>query len=75
MKKILYALLTLGILVWAKPASATTTTLSMPSIGDFIGYLLDTIGPLLTAFWPLLAIFAGFGIFAWAVHHFTRVGR
>lgn len=63
MKKILYTLPVIGGLLTAiNSAGATTTVMSIPSIGDLLGYILDTINPFLTAFWPIIGLLAGLAL-------------
>lgn len=62
MKKIIYALPVISGLTLAMSAGATTTALSIPSIGDLLGYILDTINPFLTAFWPIIGLLAGLAL-------------
>ena len=71
-KLILTGLTAIPLLGIAMSAGATTTAMQIPSIGDLLGYILDTINPFLTAFWPIIGLLAGLALVGFFVGKITN---
>lgn len=66
-KKLIFTATTLSGLGLAKVAGATSTEFAIPSIGDLLGYAIDSSSPFLTALWPILGLLVGLGFVGWLV--------